>query len=183
MKHFLLIASTLISLTGAAQADYITVTGETSSRPLAHSQYCVRDPKFCSPMEPERVELTEALYDELEGVDDEVNKTIIPMSDQNNFGRKEYWSLPRDGLGDCEDYALLKRQMLLKKGWPAGAMRLVMVKTWDDTGHMVLAVSTDKGDLILDNNAWEIRDWGHIPYTGYKVQNLEDPTLWMIVEN
>lgn len=79
MKHLLIIASALISLSGGVSADYITTTGESSNRPLAHSLYCVRAPKFCLPMEPERVELTEALYDELEAVDDEVNKTITPM--------------------------------------------------------------------------------------------------------
>ena len=178
MKRFLIIASALISLSGGALADYIPVTGDSSSRPLAHSQHCVRDPEFCLAREPERVELTEALYEELEGVDDHVNNTIIAGDDIDIWGQEEYWSLPRHGVGDCEDYALLKRQMLLKKGWPAGAFRLVSVKTWDDVWHMVLAVSTDKGDLILDNLAYEVRDWGDISHTGYKVQSLTNPTKW-----
>lgn len=178
MKHILIIASALISLSGGALADYIPVTGESSSRPLAHSQYCVRDPSFCLAVEPERVELTEALYEELEGVEDEVNKSIIWLSDQSNFGRKEYWSLPRHGLGDCEDYALLKRQMLLKKGWPAGAFRLMKVMEWNGAVHMVLVVSTNKGDLILDNMAYEIRSWEDMPYASIRVQNLKNPTVW-----
>lgn len=178
MKHILIIVSALLSLTGAAQAGYITTTGETSTRPLGHSHYCLRDPAFCLAVEPERVSLTEALYDELEAVDDEVNNTIQPMSDKSNWGMIDFWSLPRHGLGDCEDYALLKRQMLLKKGWPAGAFRVVSVKTWEDLDHAVLAVSTDKGDLILDSLAYEIRDWGDIGHTGYKVQSLTDPTKW-----
>ena len=178
MKHLFIIASALIAMCGGVYADYIPVTGESSTRPLAHSMYCVKAPKFCLAVEPERVVLTAALYEELEQVDDEVNKSITPMSDQNNWGQKEYWSLPRQGLGDCEDYALLKRQMLIKKGWPVGSLRLVIVKSWDDAGHMVLAVSTNEGDLILDNNSWEVRRWEDIPYTGHQVQNLAKPKFW-----
>ena len=39
-----------------------------------------------------------------------------------HWGVVERWSYPDDGYGDCEDYVLLKRRMLMQAGWPrAGA--------------------------------------------------------------
>lgn len=178
MKHFLIIVSAFLSLCGAAQADYITTTGETFTRPLGQSVYCLQDPDFCSPRELVKVDITKALYDELQGVDDHVNRTVLGADDKDIWGFSDYWAMPRDGVADCEDYALLKRQMLIEKGWPVGAFRLVSVTTWDQAGHMVLAVSTTKGDLILDNLAYEVRDWGNIPYTGKRVQSLSHPEKW-----
>jgi len=34
-----------------------------------------------------------------------------------HWGVVERWSYPDDGYGDCEDYVLLKRRMLMQAGW------------------------------------------------------------------
>ena len=55
-------------------------------------------------------------------------------------------------FGDCEDYALLKRKLLLEQGWPNDKLGLCVCYMPDGGGHCVLWVETDKGSFILDNN-------------------------------
>ena len=59
--------------------------------------------------------------------------------------------LPTDGYGDCEDYVLLKRKMLIDAGWPREALLITVVRDRKGEGHAVLTVKTDKGELVLDN--------------------------------
>ena len=58
--------------------------------------------------------------------------------------------IPDDGYGDCEDYVLLKRRMLIQSGWPREALLVTVVRNERDEGHAVLTVTSDKGDYILD---------------------------------
>ena len=53
--------------------------------------------------------------------------------------------------GDCEDYALLKRHTLIRKGWPVGSLLLTVVRDEKGEGHAVLTARTKQGDFILDN--------------------------------
>ena len=43
------------------------------------------------------------------------------------YGRVEFWTYPKSGKGDCDDYVLLKRKLLMKRGWPGSALRLTAV--------------------------------------------------------
>ena len=80
-----------------------------------------------------------------------VNETIKPMTDMDHWGVVEKWSYPDDGYGDCEDYALLKRRMLMESGWPREALLMTVVREKNGNGHAILTVKTDKGEFILDN--------------------------------
>ena len=80
-----------------------------------------------------------------------VNETIKPMTDMDHWGVIEKWSLPTDGYGDCEDYVLLKRKMLIDAGWPREALLITVVRDKKGEGHAVLTVKTDKGEFVLDN--------------------------------
>jgi len=48
----------------------------------------------------------------------QVNKSIDPITDQDQWGVIDQWDFPNQGRGDCEDYALLKRQKLIELGFP-----------------------------------------------------------------
>ena len=80
-----------------------------------------------------------------------VNETIKPMTDLEHWGVAERWNYPDDGYGDCEDYVLLKRRMLMQAGWPRQALLITVVRDKQGDGHAVLTVKTDKGEFILDN--------------------------------
>src|SRR6185437_5066626 len=84
-----------------------------------------------------------------------------------------------DGKGDCEDYVLLKRRMLIEAGWPREALLITVVRDRKDEGHAVLTVKTDKGDFILDNQAENIVRWYETGYRFVKRQSQSDPNVWV----
>ena len=90
-----------------------------------------------------------------ERINREVNASVSYMSDSEQFGIPEFWCEARSGFDDCDGYALLKRELLKEQGFDAEKIHLatcwINVKA-DDTGHCVLIVETDKGQVILDNN-------------------------------
>jgi predicted transglutaminase-like cysteine proteinase len=90
----------------------------------------------------------------------------------------ERWSYPDDGYGDCEDYALLKRRMLIESGWPREALLLTVVRG-EGEGHAVLTVTTDKGDYVLDNLNSDVLLWSNTGYRFIKRQSQYDPNVWV----
>ena len=87
----------------------------------------------------------------LERVNLWVNTHVKPMTDMDHWGVVERWNYPDDGYGDCEDYVLLKRRMLMQAGWPREALLITVVRDKRGDGHAILTVKTDKGEYILDN--------------------------------
>lgn len=111
-----------------------------------------------------------------------VNTDIQPMSDQDHWDVADRWDIPTDGYGDCEDYALLKRKMLIEEGLPRQALLMTIVKDQHNEGHAVLMVKTDQGDLILDNLNDRVMSWREAPYHFIKRQSQENPNQWVALE-
>jgi predicted transglutaminase-like cysteine proteinase len=101
------------------------------------------------------------------------------MTDMDHWGMIDRWNYPDDGYGDCEDYALLKRRMLMQAGWPRQALLITVVRDHNGDGHAVLTVKTDKGEFILDNQTQEILLWSETGYQFVKRQSQSDPNLWV----
>ena len=97
------------------------------------------------------VVLTPERMAELQHINRHVNSTIVEVSDLEQYGREDVWALPVSGKGDCEDFALLKRKMLIARGWPASALSVTVGATAQGVAHAVLTVSTAQGQLVLDN--------------------------------
>ena len=95
--------------------------------------------------------LTPKAWTDLIQVNNWVNEKIKPVTDLEHWGVVERWNYPDDGYGDCEDYVLLKRRMLIKAGWPREALLITVVRDKKGEGHAVLTVKTNKGEFILDN--------------------------------
>ena len=95
--------------------------------------------------------MSQTAWRDLVRVNKWVNETIKPITDMDHWGVIEKWSLPTDGYGDCEDYVLLKRKMLIDAGWPREALLITVVRDKKGEGHAVLTVKTDKGEFVLDN--------------------------------
>ena len=108
-----------------------------------------------------------------------VNDTVKPMTDMDHWGVVERWNYPDDGYGDCEDYVLLKRKMLMQAGWPREALLITVVRDKNDDGHAVLTVKTDKGEYILDNQTDDIVLWSDTGYRFVKRQSQSDPNVWV----
>lgn len=164
---------------GSAGPAFMRVYG-TSPPPFGFVQFCERVPTECVAAgrnEP-RFEATPERLSELDEINRKVNADVIPATDLEIYGINEHWALPGQ-RGDCEDYALLKRQMLMKRGWPSSALLLTVVRDERGDGHAVLTARTAQGDLILDNKISEIRPWHQTGYRYVMRQSFVEPRLWM----
>lgn len=122
------------------------------------------------------------LFALLNRVNQRINMQIRPRDDIETYGVAEYWALPLtvEGTaeGDCEDYALEKRQALLEAGVPDSALFLAVGHSAATGRHAVLVVSTDQGDYVLDNMTPHILPWGETPYQWQLRQVPGDLLSW-----
>ncbi|MGA9893618.1 MAG: transglutaminase-like cysteine peptidase [Xanthobacteraceae bacterium] len=164
----------------AERQQYITV-GEVTRAPIGWVEFCVEyDPecKTTSSMARDIV-LSVAAWKDLQRVNLWVNTNVKPMTDMDHWGVVERWNYPDDGYGDCEDYVLQKRRMLIKAGWPREALLITVVRDRNGDGHAVLTVKTDKGEFILDNQSDQILPWTETGYRFVKRQSQSDPNAWV----
>jgi len=163
------------------QSAFMQVIGKTS-QPIGHHELCARMPSECRERTPgsQPVRLTPVLWNQLIAINDNVNTAIEPDTDKDIYGREEYWNYPdASGKGDCEDYVLLKRRMLMQAGWPREALLVTVVRERNGDGHAVLTVKTDKGEFILDNQYPDILLWSDTSYRFVKRQSQHDQNVWI----
>lgn len=154
----------------------------TAAAPHGFVDFCRRHAEHCRPHgTPDRMPLTAERLDQLEAVNRWVNEVISPIKDRDVYGIDEFWVLPVD-KGDCEDYALLKRKLLIAQGWPTGALLLTVVRDEHGEGHAVLTARTNFGDVILDNKIAELRFWQETHYHFLSRQSDIDPQHWVSLE-
>lgn len=151
--------------------------------PFAHVIFCAKNPSECRVAKRTRwgrapVFLTKLKQKELRAVNKAVNQTITPRNDVQVNGFGDTWTLAPKA-GDCDDYAITKRHMLISMGWPARAVRLAVTYTSSGEGHMVLVVRTSKGDLVLDNRVNAIRQWNKTGLKWMMMQASLDPRKWV----
>jgi predicted transglutaminase-like cysteine proteinase len=139
-----------------------------------HQAECLPEAKFA-----DRVQLTGAKFRELEQVNTQVNTSVQPVTDMELYHKVEYWTYPTNHKGDCEDYVLLKRRVLMDRGWPESTLLITVVRDENNEGHAVLTVRTDKGDFVLDNKRREILRFADTPYTYIKRQSERNPLVWI----
>jgi len=125
------------------------------------------------------VVLTTKAWKDLTRINKWVNDTVKPITDLEHWGVVERWNYPDDGYGDCEDYVLLKRRMLMQSGWPRQALLITVVRDKRGDGHAVLTVKTDKGEFILDNQHEDVLLWSDTGYRFVKRQSQSDPNAWL----
>jgi len=184
---------TLIALavlaTSTAQADPGTgrfmETASAAKAPIGHLGFCQEYPTECLPDGKDAVvvKLDRARWNELLAVNAEVNARIRPVTDLELFGVEEYWTYPVDGAGDCEEYVLEKKRVLVSRGWPASALLITVVKDTNNAGHAVLTVRTDQGDIILDNQIEAVLPWYSAPYRFVKRQSVSHPAQWAAISD
>jgi predicted transglutaminase-like cysteine proteinase len=153
----------------------------TAVTPSGYVSFCLRFPDQCAATSdaPASVAMTPVLWAMLRKVNDSVNDAIWPEDDQRHYGRAEYWNIPTDGYGDCEDYALTKRRDLAAQGVSLAALRIAVVITEDGARHAVLTVVTDKGDYVLDNLKSEVLPWDKTGFTWLERQDPSKTMAWV----
>jgi predicted transglutaminase-like cysteine proteinase len=155
--------------------------GESVRAPIGWVEFCVEYDPECKtkPSQPRDVVLTVQAWKDLERVNLYVNSHVKPMTDMEHWGVVERWNYPDDGYGDCEDYVLQKRRLLIQAGWPREALLITVVRDKRGDGHAVLTVKADKGEYILDNQSDQILLWSDTGYRYVKRQSQSDPNMWI----
>ncbi len=163
---------------------YISV-GRDTNAPIGWVDFCIEYKPECNtrPAAARDVVLTQKAWSDMVKVDLWVNQTVEPMTDMEHWGVVERWNYPSDGYGDCEDYVLLKRRMLMRAGWPREALLITVVRDRHDEGHAVLTVKTNRGEFILDNQTDRVLPWNETGYKFVKRQSQSDPNQWVALTN
>jgi predicted transglutaminase-like cysteine proteinase len=159
---------------------YVAV-GEAARAPIGWVEFCVEYKPECNskPSKPRDVVLTAKAWSDIVKVNNWVNGNIKPLTDLEHWGVVERWNYPDDGYGDCEDYVLLKRRLLIEAGWPREALLITVVRDKKNDGHAVLTVKTNKGEFILDNQEPQVLAWDKTGYRFVKRQSQSDPNVWV----
>jgi predicted transglutaminase-like cysteine proteinase len=159
--------------------------GELTRAPIGWIDFCNSHAQDCdtSAASPRDVVLSAATWRELVRINRHVNTAIKPLTDLEHWGVVEKWSYPDDGYGDCEDYVLLKRRLLIEAGWPRSALLITVVRDKQGDGHAVLTVRTNKGEFVLDNQNDKILPWTETGYRFVKRQSQSDPNTWVLLSH
>jgi predicted transglutaminase-like cysteine proteinase len=171
---------TLPAVAGPKRLAHVLVS-EVTRPPVGWVEFCARQPGECAGTTTalRHLALSPEAWKDLVRVNKWVNETIKPLTDLEHWGVVERWSYPDDGYGDCEDYVLLKRRMLIQSGWPRETLLVTVVSDKQDEGHAVLTVTTNKGDYVLDNQNEDILLWSETGYRFVKRQSQSDPNVWV----
>ncbi len=157
--------------------------GLPSLAPFGWADFCQRYAGECDggALQPADIDASRANLALVDRINRFVNLKIQPRSDMEHWRVVDRWDLPTNGIGDCEDFALLKRKLLIEAGLPRQALLVTIVIDEKKEGHAVLTVKTSRGDLILDNMNDEIRLWNQTPYRFVKRQSQEDQNIWVSI--
>jgi predicted transglutaminase-like cysteine proteinase len=170
-------AQTLASLPSSTQP----IEKNGTARPiLGWVKFCEQFPVECSinMSEPTTIELSPQIWNTIVAVNRRVNTKIKPITDKDHWGIVDRWEFPDDGMGDCEDFQLLKRRTLVERGLPRRAMRMTVVIDEIGEGHAVLMIRTDRGDYILDNKTSAVLPWNQTGYV-YVKRESQDGMAWV----
>ena len=114
----------------ASERPLFVSVGASARAPIGWVEFCAEHARECDtkPLEPRDVVLTTKAWKDLVRINKWVNDTVKPITDLEHWGVVERWNYPDDGYGDCEDYVLLKRRMLMQAGWPRQALLITVVR-------------------------------------------------------
>ena len=160
-------------------AAFAPVAGPTSI-PIGNSEFCKLHRDECGAFDRivDAAALDEDRWELLVTVNNTMNRDIVPVTDEDLYQVDEFWTYPA-GYGDCEDIALAKRRQLIDAGWEPSTLLMAVVRESNGSGHAVLMVRADRGDLVLDNQDGMVRVWTETPYHYIKRQSQQDAAVWV----
>lgn len=173
----------LVAGAPAAQAKSHIVTGGIAPAPIGHVRFCSQFPGECKRLSrARRPHLTKRLWAQITGINEKVNRLVQPVTDAEYYATEEFWTYP-GAYGDCEDYALMKRHLLIQAGWKPANLLIAVVRQSDGSGHAVLTVRTAQGDFVLDNLDRSVRPWSDTPYRYVRLQSPRHAGRWLKVRD
>ena len=177
-----IVASVPQAAAAPARATYATA-GARTSVPYGWVDFCNRYSTECDvqSLDAVDIDLTPAALSDIERVNRKINMAVQPVTDMDHWGVVDRWDYPTDGKGDCEDYALLKRKILMHDGYPRQALLVTVVKDHEGEGHAILTIKTNQGEFVLDNLDDRVLPWADTGYRFIKRQSQEDPNVWQSI--
>ena len=171
----------LVGTSAASERPLFIAVGDAARAPIGWIEFCGEYKPECDtkPSGARDVVMSPKVWQDLVRVNKWVNDGVKPVTDIEHWNLVERWNYPDDGYGDCEDYVLLKRRMLIKAGWPREALLITVVRDKKGEGHAVLTVKTDKGEFILDNQEERVLLWSETGYRFVKRQSQSDQNVWV----
>lgn len=178
-KAAILAGLMMMSAGAASAAPANLVATDRTNPPIGHYEFCRTHAQECRPLGRDTgpMQLTRKAWSAMLEVNSDVNRAIVPDTDENIYGVPELWAYPRT-VGDCEDFVLLKRQRLIERGFSPANLLITVVLQPNGEGHAVLTVRTDYGDYVLDNMRGDVRRWSETGYTFIKRQSSEHAGRW-----
>jgi len=111
-----------------------------------------------------------------------VNLSVTQVSDPENYGVAEYWTLPRLARGDCEDFVLEKYRRLIEAGIDSHDLAVAIVLNRRGDNHAVLVVHHRSGDFVLDNLSTRVLRWDETGYRFLAMQGRDDKRSWVVLQ-
>jgi predicted transglutaminase-like cysteine proteinase len=171
-----------LSLFAFTQPSYAGPDDENVLPPLGHTHFCVRYPRDCDRTSSRNIASIPfgERWPQLNFINEVINAAIAPKPGDPAVDSD--W-LIGPAEGNCNDYAVTKRHLLLEAGWPASALLLAeVVRVTTGEHHLILIVRGTNSDFVLDNlrpfivSLTETRD----DYLWVRVQSDQDPRFWTI---
>lgn len=110
-----------------------------------------------------------------------VNRRITQLSDAENYGVADRWTLPTNGRGDCEDIVLLKYRQLREAGVDGRDLSMAIALDRSGENHAVLILRHETGDLVLDSLTSRIKIWNETGYRFLAIQSDGENSVWEVV--
>ena len=120
---------------------------------------------------------------QIEAVNRWVNRNIAFGEDRDVYGRADYWAPAaetlRRGIGDCEDFAIAKMELLAALGIARNKMRLVVARDLArNADHAVLVVTMADGAVMLDNMTDRLMD-ARLPNDYRPIMSFSQNAKWV----
>ncbi|RXG88293.1 transglutaminase-like cysteine peptidase [Bradyrhizobium vignae] len=150
--------------------------------PLSFALFCVRYPEDCQQHGDLRItdfRSRSQRWRELNQINSMVNFSIMPKALAASRNDYDWQIFPSEG--NCADYAVTKRHLLLRAGWPSSSLLLaeVGIRTTGEH-HLVLLVREGRAILVIDNLSTAILNVNEASdqYAFLRIQSNHDPQLW-----
>ncbi|CAH1560962.1 conserved hypothetical protein [Vibrio jasicida] len=109
-------------------------------------------------------------------------QSIEYASDQDVWGKGEYWATPAELLdrtqGDCEDVAIAKYFLLIKQGIPLKRLRLAYQLLEDGDVHMLLEYHHKPYVYLLDIQTSEV-SIATYPHFNRQILSFNHDSFWV----
>jgi predicted transglutaminase-like cysteine proteinase len=129
-----------LSLCAFTQPSYAGSDDENALPPLGHTQFCARYPRDCDRTSSRNIASIPfgERWPQLNFINEVINAVIAPKPGDPAIDSD--W-LIGPAEGNCNDYAVTKRHLLLEAGWPASALLLAeVVRVTTGEHHLILVV-------------------------------------------